>query len=78
MRVKEMAGICVIAGVQTSQFRLGMDNGSNISEPNKGLRILRYHDGTGFSHHLKNASSMELSDEIKAFVNSHSFLTLCL
>ena len=67
-----------MAGVQTSQFRLGMDNGSNISEPNKGLRILRYHDGTGFSHHLKNASSMELSDEIKAFANSHSFLTLCL
>jgi len=78
MRVKEMAGICVMAGVQTSQFRLGMDNGSNISEPNKGLRILRYHDGTGFSHHLKNASSMELSDEIKSFVNSHSFLALCL
>jgi len=73
-----MAGVCVMAGVQTFQFGLSMDNGSNISEPNNGLRILRYHGGTGCSHHLKNTSSMELSDEIKAFANSHSFPTLCL
>jgi hypothetical protein len=72
VRVKEMAGIW------TSQFSLDMVTGSNVSEPNTGLRILRYYDGTGFSYHLKNVAPMELSDEIKAFVNRHSFLTLCL